>query len=60
VQLSVELGGYDSTTYDGAVRFSRTNWNTRAGQGLEDQPEAVAVGELRPFHLALEHDELLS
>ena len=25
----------------------------------EDQLEAIAVGELRPFHLPLEHDELL-
>ena len=26
----------------------------------EDQSEAIAVGELGSFHLAVEHDELLS
>ena len=28
--------------------------------GQEDQSNAIAVGELGSFHLALEHDELLS
>jgi hypothetical protein len=28
--------------------------------GQEDHTNAIAVGELRSFHLALEHNELLS